>query len=87
MNLQKNQGYIGGSPRKSLTCDFIFGFIGANMYPISSLVSYENFKDESFISYQESGMLSHHRMNDWFGDDIEWANNPGNHDWQKFKFT
>lgn len=36
---------------------------------------YENYKDDSFISYQEFGMCGETKLNEYFEDDINWANN------------
>jgi hypothetical protein len=35
----------------------------------------DNYKDDSFISYQESGMLHEPKLQEYFETDINWANN------------
>ena len=36
---------------------------------------FENYKNDSFISYQETGMVGEFSLNEYFEDDINWANN------------
>jgi hypothetical protein len=35
---------------------------------------FENYAEDSFISYQERGMLYDRKLKEYFSDDIEWAN-------------
>ena len=35
---------------------------------------YTNYKDDSYISYQENGVLTDRKMSEYFQDDIAWAN-------------
>lgn len=35
---------------------------------------FENYKNDSFISYQETGMVGEFSLNEYFEDDINWAN-------------